>query len=365
MGDQNHRLFSRQTPDGRHDVVFALGVHIGGSFIEEVDGGIVQQSARHGKALPLPAGKVAAALVHGGLQAILTAAEVRKVHLFQRRPELALRRLWLCHAQVVFHRALKDGGIMGHNGQRALPRSPLQLLHRHAAHGHLPGIPGAAPRQQGGDGTFAAAGSAHQRDKAALRHGKGYVFQHGAAGLVAKGHFFQRQRGVRRGVLFAVLRLFCRQQTENFLCRSCTVHGNVEVAAQQPQRQEKVCRQQQNGQGGGQFQLSRRKGRHGADDTQPCAAVGHQVHQGDRVQLHGQHPHGDFAEALGFGVHLFVLPAVGLINFQGGQSLNVLQKAVAQRGVLAPVACQQLFGKLLHRHDGHGDQRHTAQQNDR
>ena len=96
--------------------------------------------------------------------------------------------------------------------------SLLQLLHRHAAHGHLPGISGAAPRQQGGDGTFAAAGSAHQRDKAALRHGKGYIFQHGAAGLVAKGHFFQRQRGIRRGVLCAVLRLFCRQQTENFLC---------------------------------------------------------------------------------------------------------------------------------------------------
>ena len=139
----------------------------------------------------------------------------------------------------------------------------------------------------------------------------------------------------------------------------------MEVAAQQPQRQEKVCRQQQNGQRGGQFQLSRRKGRHGADDTQPCAAVGHQVHQGDRVQLHGQHPHGDFAEAFGFGVHLLVLPAVGLINFQGGQPLNVLQKAVAQRGVLAPVAGQQLFGKLLHRHDGHGDQRHAAQQNNR
>ena len=156
--------------------------------------------------------------MHGGLQAILAAAEVRKVHFFQRRPEFGLRSLWLCHAQVVFHRAFKNGGIMRHDGQRALPRSLLQLLYRHATHGHLPGIPGAAPRQQGGNGAFAAAGSAHQRDKAALRHGKGDVFQHGAAGLVAKGHFFQRQRGIRRGVLCAVLRLFCRQQTENFLC---------------------------------------------------------------------------------------------------------------------------------------------------
>ena len=59
-----------------------------------------------------------------------------------------------------------------------------------------------------------------------------------------------------------------------------------------------------------------------------------------------------------------MLPAVGLIDLQGGQALNVLEEAVAQGGVLAPVFVQQLFGELLHRHDGHGDQRHAAQQDD-
>ena len=59
-----------------------------------------------------------------------------------------------------------------------------------------------------------------------------------------------------------------------------------------------------------------------------------------------------------------MLPAVCLIDLQDGQALNVFQKAVAKGGVLAPVVRQQLFGKLLHRHDGHGDQRHAAQQDD-
>ena len=56
---------------------------------------------------------------------------------------------------------------------------------------------------------------------------------------------------------------------------------------------------------------------------------------------------------------------VRLINFQGGQALQVFQKAVAQCGVLAPVAGQQLFGKGLHQRNGHRDQRHADQQHHR
>ena len=115
----------------------------------------------------------------------------------------------------------------------------------------------------------------------------------------------------------------------SLLCRSGTVHGNVKVAAQQPQRQEEICRQQHDGQRGRQAQLTLGKGGHRTDDAQPGPAVGHQVHQGHRIQLHGQHLHGDLAEALGLGVHLLMLPAIGLIDLQGGQALDVFQKAVA------------------------------------
>ena len=114
----------------------------------------------------------------------------------------------------------------------------------------------------------------------------------------------------------------------------------MEVAAQQPQRQEKVRRQQHDGQCGGQGQPACRKRSHRADDAKARTAVSHQVHQCHRVQLHGEHLHGDLAEALGLRIHLLVLPAVGLINFQGGQALNVLKEAVAKGGVLAPVVRQ-------------------------
>ena len=88
VGDQDDRLFPGKTVDGPHDVVLALGIHVGGSLVEEVDGRIMQQGAGHGKALALTAGKIAAAFMQGGLQAILAAAEIGQIHLFQCVPQL-------------------------------------------------------------------------------------------------------------------------------------------------------------------------------------------------------------------------------------------------------------------------------------
>ena len=186
----------------------------------------------------------------------------------------------------------------------------------------------------------------------------------GAVVLVAKGHMVQLQGGILPCFLCAVGRLVRRQQTEDLLRRGCSVHRDVEVAAQQAERQEEICRQQKDGQRRCQGDLPFGKRRHRTDDAQPRAAIGHQVHEGHGVQLHGQHFHRDLPEALGLPVHLLMLPAVGLVDLQGGQALDIFQKAVAEGGVFAPVFVQQLFGEFLHRHDGHGDQRHTAQQDD-
>ena len=62
--------------------------------------------------------------------------------------------------------------------------------------------------------------------------------------------------------------------------------------------------QQEDGQGAGQAELAFGKGRCRADDAKTCTAVGHQVHQGHAVQLHGQHLHRDLAEPLGLGICL-------------------------------------------------------------
>ena len=298
-------------------------------------------------------------------KAALAAAEVCKVHLLQRRPELGFGCIGPGHPEVGFHRALEDGRIVGHQCQQAQAVGLLPFADRDAAQRDLSLRRGAGTGQDGRYGALAAAAFAHQRDKAALRDGQGHIVQDGALLLVTKSDMLQRKGAVGRvGSLFAIFRLLGREQPEDLLSRSRTIHGNVEVAAQQAQGQEEIRRQQEDGQGAGQAELALGKGRCRADDAKTRTAVGHQVHQGHAVQLHGQHLHRDLAEPLGLGIHLLVLPAVCLIDFQGGQALDILQKAVAQGGVLAPVVRQQLLGELLHRHNGQGDERHTAQQED-
>ena len=198
--------------------------------------------------------------MQGRLQAVLAAAEVRQIHLFQCSPELAFGGIGLCHAQVFFHGALEDGGIVRHHGQGAQALLLLQLPYRHAAQGHAAGVAGAAAGQQGCDGAFAAAALAHQRDEAALRDGEGHLVQDGAVFFVTEGNVLQPQGGILAGHAVTVGGFIGRQQLEDFLGRGCTVHGNVEVAAQQPQRQKEICRQQHDGQRGRQAELAFGKG---------------------------------------------------------------------------------------------------------
>ena len=152
------------------------------------------------------------------------------------------------------------------------------------------------------------------------------------------------------------------QQAEDFVAGGHAVHGDVEERAQQPHGDEKVGGQQQNQQRPVQGDAA--GGKLGSRQNRPQgrAAIGDEVHDGDGVELHGQHLHGDAPELLGLAVHLLLLVCVGLVDFQSGETLEVFQKAVTQGGVLAPVFGQQLFGPPLHRHNGGGDQGHADQQ---
>ena len=155
------------------------------------------------------------------------------------------------------------------------------------------------------------------------------------------------------------------EQLENFVAGGHAVHRNVEVRPQRAHRQEEIRRQQNDAERARQRHAARSELLRGHDDAQRRAAVGDDVHDDDRVELHRQHLHRHLAEVLGLTVHGRVAGLVGLINLERGQPLQVLQKAVAQRSVLAPVSAQQFFGELLHSYDGNGDQRHADHQDDR
>ena len=223
----------------------------------------------------------------------------------------------------------------------------------------------AAAGEQRRHGGFAAARFSHQGRETAPGELHRHILQDGSGLVVGEVHPLQGQRAVLRHRAGAPGRFRRVQQPEDLLAGRHAVHRHMEEAAQKPHGQEKIRRQQQNHQAALQADSPRRQTAHRQHHAGRRAAVGDQVHDGDGVELHGQHPHGDPAEGLGLGVHLLVLALVGLVDFQGGEALEIFEKGIPQGGVLAPVAAQQLFGPSLHRHDGRRDQRHTDQQHRR
>ena len=88
--NQDDRLAPGQPVDARHNVILALDINIRRGFVKDIDGAIMQQGAGQCQTLPLPAGQVAAALGQRGVQAVLPAQEVRKIHLLQCAPQRAI-----------------------------------------------------------------------------------------------------------------------------------------------------------------------------------------------------------------------------------------------------------------------------------
>ena len=89
-----------------------------------------------------------------------------------------------------------------------------------------------------------------------------------------------------------------------------------------------------------------------------------QIQNRQDCKVNGQHLHGDLAEMLGLLIHFLVLEFICLVDFCGGQTLQILKESIAQRSVLSPVFAQQLLGLPLDHHDGHRDHRNTDQQHD-
>lgn len=365
MGNQNDRLAPGQTMDARHDIVLALYVDIGRGFVKYIDGAVMQQGAGQRQTLPLAAGQVAAALGQLGVQAILAAQEICEVDLFQRAPQCAVVSVGCGHPQVVCHRTLEQVAAQadeGHVFQKVCFVDGGKLL---PADGYAAGVASCAAGQYSSNRRFAAAALAHQRRKAALGKVEIQAVQRLFFGGVAKVQVTAGNGAVRAdlggpGIAFRQI-----QQLKNFIAGGHAVHGDVEIRPQRAHGQEEIRRQQQNAERTLQTHAAGGKlfSRHG--NAQRRAAVGDDVHNDDGVQLHRQDFHRHLAEMLGLAVHGRMAGFVCLVDFECGQPLKVFQKAVTQRGVLAPVFAQQFFGKFLHSHDGNRNQRHADHQNDR
>ena len=219
-----------------------------------------------------------------------------------------------------------------------------------------------SPHEQSGQGGLAAAALTHHSGERAGSNGEVHPLEDGPLPVIGEGHAPAHHRGIALHRPMGGDGHLQVQQRIDFLCRRHAVHGHVEEAAQQTHGEEKLRGQENDGKAPGRGDVPLGELDQGQNGAKRRPAIGNEVHNNNGVELHGEHLHGHLAKFLRLYVHLLLPGPVGLIDLQGGQTLEIFQKVIAQAGVFAPVLGQQLFGKGLHRCDGDGDEGHTLQQ---
>ena len=164
-----------------------------------------------------------------------------------------------------------------------------------------------------------------------------------------------------RSLCCSLLRFRHIQKKKNLVAGRHSVHRDVKKRAQKTQRDKKLSRQKKKRQDTGQPDLPMRKFSDRLDHAHSCTSVGHDIHHAGRIELHSQHLHRNAPELLRFLVHFLRFLFICLIDFQRRQSLQILQEAVSQSCIHAPVFVKKPFGDLLHHNNGEWDQRHTEE----
>ena len=89
----------------------------------------------------------------------------------------------------------------------------------------------------------------------------------------------------------------------------------MEKASKLTHRNKEICRQQNNQQSSGKINSALLVLCHRKKHAKCRSAIGDDIHDGDRVELHDQYFHGDFSEFFGFLIHFFIFEGICLINF--------------------------------------------------
>ena len=132
--------------------------------------------------------------------------------------------------------------------------------------------------------------------------------------FVGKAQIAAVQAAVRAGERLLV-RFRQVEQAEDLVAGCHAVHRDVEKGAELPHRDEEICCQHDDEQCARKRHIVRAELHCRENHAQRRAAIGDQIHDGDGVELHGQHLHGDLAELFGLFVHFVVPGRICLIVF--------------------------------------------------
>ena len=361
--DNDHGLLDGKALDAGQDVAFAVGVHVGGGLVEQVDGGVAQKGTGNGQALALATGKVGAAFGNGNVQPALLQHEIVQVALAQRAPQGVIGCVAVTHQQVGANGALEDVCRSRYVGYQAAQGFGADVAQLNAVVAHAAGISHQLAGKQLRQGRFARAAFAGDAHKGVLFDPQVYISQGVAFTVRVRkplANDFHLPGFHRFGPLVQVGQA---KQGKHLVEHRGGAHGGVKIRPQDAHRQKELHGQQRHRDGSSKRDLARGQLEQGYHDAHRSTAEGEEVHDGNGVQLHTKKAHSGGAEAFGLFVHLQLLCLVCLEQLQRGKRADGLVERLPQVGIGIPVGAHHAARHFHDGNNGDGDKRHAHQQN--
>ncbi len=118
MGDGNHGASAHQPRQRLADRLFGFTVQRGGRFIQQQDRRVLQEGARDGDALPLPAGDLDSAIADHGRHALGEILDEIAARRDRRAQHLVVRRARPAVTDVFPDRAVEQRDVLRHDRDR-------------------------------------------------------------------------------------------------------------------------------------------------------------------------------------------------------------------------------------------------------
>ncbi len=156
VGDRHGRPAAGELVERDLQGPLGRGVERRGRLVEDEDGRVAQDGARHGQPLLLPTAEPVAAGADHRVETVgQRGDEVGDLGRGERRPQLALSRLRSRQQQVVAHRGVDEVALLRHDADDGRQHLGVEVAHVDAVDGHAPGVRVVQPRQQPGHGRLA------------------------------------------------------------------------------------------------------------------------------------------------------------------------------------------------------------------
>ena len=363
MRNHDDRMAASQLACGRNNGSLAFGIDIARGFIEDINGGIVQQGARKRQPLALAARKVRALGGDIHIEPARLTNETSETTFLKSLPQLFIGRMGLGKQQIRAQRALEHVARKRHRGNGLAQRFGRNVAQINASDADIARIARVRAGQNTSERRFARSAFARYANKAAAWRRKIDALEHLAPPIVGIAHATAYDvRIARVNRVRAVNRQRRVEDRIHFLGGSHAIHRRMEKRTQSAHGNEELARQEHDRECGGECRRANRELPQHGDDANRRSAECEQVHNGDRIQLHGKQAHRRFAKAFRRLVHFLVLLGVGRRDFQRGEALNSLEEHAAQIGIAAPVIAHGTARDFLHGHDRRRNEWHAHEQ---